>query len=29
MQPQELAVFQEAAIVDAQTGKMADFYVHV
>ena len=29
MQPQELAVFQEAAIVDTQTGKMADLHVNV
>ena len=29
MRSQELAVFQEAAVVDAQTGKMADLHVHV
>ena len=29
MRPQELAVLQEAAIVDTQTGEMADLYVNV
>ena len=29
MRPQESALFQEAAIVDTQTGKMANLYVNV
>ena len=29
MRPQELAVLQEATIVDTQTGKMADLHVNV